>query len=76
VGQHLVQRFPAGQPGDANAGPSGGQRALFHRLARGEAGGLLQLDKSADGRSRHAGAAAGCKADCATVNFFHEESKQ
>lgn len=49
-GRHLVQRFPIYQPGDANASPSGGTRALFHRLARGEAGWLLQLDKSVDSR--------------------------
>lgn len=49
-GPHLVQRFPVYQPGDANASPSGGERALFYRLARGEAGWLLQLDKSVDNR--------------------------
>jgi len=49
-GSHLVQRFPIYRPGDANASPSGGERALFYRLARGEAGWLLQLDKSVDSR--------------------------
>ena len=49
-GRHLVQRFPIYQPGDANASPSGGTRALFYRLAPGEAGWLLQLDKSVDSR--------------------------
>lgn len=75
-GPHLVQRFPVYQPGDANASPSGGERALFYRLARGEAGWLLQLDKSVDNRSLHAGAAARREADCTASNFFHEESKQ
>ncbi len=49
-GSHLVQRFPIYRPGDSNASPSGGERALFYRLARGEAGWLLQLDKSVDSR--------------------------
>jgi len=49
-GRHLVQRFPLYRPGDANASPSGGMRTLYHRLARGEAGWLLQLDKSDDSR--------------------------
>jgi hypothetical protein len=49
-GSRLVQRFPIYRPGDANASPSGGERALFYRLARGEAGWLLQLDKSVDSR--------------------------
>ena len=47
-GRHLVQRFPVYKPGDANASPSGGMRALYHRLVPGEAGWLLQLDKSVD----------------------------
>ena len=47
-GRHLVQRFPVYKPGDANASPSGGERALYHRLVPGEAGWLLQLDKSVD----------------------------
>jgi hypothetical protein len=47
-GRHLVQRFPVYKPGDANASPSGGVRALYHRLVPGEAGWLLQLDKSID----------------------------
>lgn len=47
-GPHLVQRFPVYRPGDANASPSGGERSLYYRLARGEAGWLLQLDKSVD----------------------------
>ena len=45
-GRHLVQRFPVYQPGDANASPSGGVRALHHRLVPGEAGWRLQLDPS------------------------------
>ena len=49
-GSHLMQRSPIYRPGDANASPSGGERALFYRLARGEAGWLLQLDKSVDSR--------------------------
>lgn len=47
-GRHLVQRFPVYKPGDANTSPSGGVRALYHRLVPGEAGWLLQLDKSID----------------------------
>jgi hypothetical protein len=47
-GRRLVQRFPIYKPGDANASPSGGVRALYHRLVPGEAGWLLQLDKSVD----------------------------
>jgi hypothetical protein len=49
-GAHLVQRFPVYKAGDANASPSGGTRALFYRLVPGEAGWLLQLDKSVDNR--------------------------
>lgn len=47
-GQRLVQRFPVYRPGDANATPSGGQRALVHQLTPGEAGWLLVLDKTVD----------------------------
>jgi hypothetical protein len=47
-GDRLVRRFPVYLPGDANAAPSGGSRALFYRLAPGEAGCQLVLDSQAD----------------------------
>ena len=47
-GRRLVQRFPLYRPGDANASPGGGTRALFYRLAPGEAGWQLVLDKAED----------------------------
>lgn len=47
-GDRLVRRFPVYQPGDANAAPSGGSRALFYRLTPGEAGWQLVLDRRED----------------------------
>jgi hypothetical protein len=47
-GDRLVRRFPLYLPGDANAAPSGGSRALFYRLAPGEAGWQLVLDRRED----------------------------
>jgi len=47
-GTRLVQRFPLYRPGDSNAEPGGGQRALYHRLVPGEAGWQLVLDKTVD----------------------------
>lgn len=47
-GQRLVQRFPVYRPGDPNATPTGGQRALSYRLQAGEAGWLLVLDGRVD----------------------------
>lgn len=73
-GRRLVQRFPLYQPGDANATPSGGQRALFHRLVPGEAGWQLVLDKAVDSRKPEAGAPGGGKADSRL--FFDMESNR
>jgi len=44
----LVRRFPLYLPGDANAAPRGGSRALFYRLVPGEAGWQLVLDRRDD----------------------------
>jgi len=41
----LVRRFPVYRAGDTNAAPSGGMRQLQYKLAPGEAGWLLKLDK-------------------------------
>lgn len=47
-GKRLVRRFPVYRPGDAQATPTGGQRALSYRLQAGEAGWLLVLDRAVD----------------------------
>ncbi|HOB95067.1 MAG TPA: PliI family lysozyme inhibitor of I-type lysozyme [Aquabacterium sp.] len=47
-GNRLVWRFPVYRPGDPNAAPGGGTRALRDRLSPGEAGWLLRLDGQAD----------------------------
>ncbi len=44
----LVQRFPLYRPGDTNANPTGGTRQLQYKLARGEAGWVLRVDKIVD----------------------------
>ena len=41
----LLQRFPIYREGDTNAEPTGGMRQLQYKLARGEAGWVLRLDK-------------------------------
>jgi hypothetical protein len=41
----LVQRFPIYKPGDGNAKPTGGTRQLRYKLAPGEAGWILKLDR-------------------------------
>lgn len=48
VGKRLVHRFPVYQPGDANAGPTGGTRRLQYRLVPGEASWQLVLDSVVD----------------------------
>jgi hypothetical protein len=47
-GDRLVRRFPVYLPGDADATPTGGSRALFYQLAPGEAGWQLVLDRRED----------------------------
>ena len=47
-GNRLVWRFPVYRPGDPNAAPSGGTRAVYHRLMPGEAGWLLRLERTLD----------------------------
>lgn len=41
----LARRFPVYRPGDTNAKPSGGMRQLQYKLARGEAGWILKVDR-------------------------------
>jgi hypothetical protein len=41
----LVRRFPVYRDGDSNANPTGGMRQLQYKLAPGETGWLLRLDK-------------------------------
>lgn len=41
----LVQRFPVYKEGDTNAAPTGGTRQLQYKLAPGEAGWVLRVDK-------------------------------
>jgi hypothetical protein len=41
----FVQRFPIYEPGDTNAKPTGGTRQLQYKLAPGEAGWILKLDR-------------------------------
>jgi len=41
----LVQRFPVYKEGDTNAAPTGGTRQLQYKLAAGEAGWVLRVDK-------------------------------
>lgn len=45
VENRLVQRFPLYRKGDVNAQPTGGTRQLQYRLAPGEAGWVLEVDK-------------------------------
>jgi hypothetical protein len=45
-GNALVRRFPVYRAGDTNAGPTGGIRQLQYRLVPGEAGWILELDRS------------------------------
>jgi hypothetical protein len=45
VETRFVQRFPVYKPGDTNASPTGGMRQLHYKLAPGEAGWVLKLDK-------------------------------
>ena len=44
----LIRRFPIYRDSDINARPTGGIRQLEYRLVPGEAGWLLQLDRSVD----------------------------
>ena len=44
----FVQRFPLYRPGDTNANPTGGTRQVQYKLARGEAGWLLRVDRIVD----------------------------
>jgi len=46
AGNALVRRFPVYRVGDTNAGPTGGTRQLQYRLVPGEAGWILELDRS------------------------------
>jgi len=46
AGDALVRRFPVYRAGDTNAGPTGGTRQLQYRLMPGEAGWILELDRS------------------------------
>jgi predicted small lipoprotein YifL len=41
----LVQRFPVYREGDTNAEPTGGMRQLQYKLAKGEAGWVLRVDR-------------------------------
>lgn len=41
----LVRRFPVYREGDTNAKPTGGTRQIQYKLAAGEAGWLLRVDK-------------------------------
>ena len=41
----LVRRFPLYRAGDSNAAPSGRTRQLQYRLAAGEAGWVLRLER-------------------------------
>lgn len=41
----LVQRFPVYKQGDTNAEPTGGTRQLQYKLAKGEAGWVLRVDR-------------------------------
>jgi hypothetical protein len=45
VGDRLLRRFPVYRDGDPNAQPGGGVRQLQYRLARGEAGFVLRLER-------------------------------
>jgi hypothetical protein len=44
----LVRRFPIYKEGDSNAEPTGGMRQFQYKLKAGEAGWLLELDKSVE----------------------------
>jgi hypothetical protein len=44
----LVRRFPLYRDGDANARPTGGTRQLQYKLAPGEAGWILELDRTVE----------------------------
>jgi Periplasmic lysozyme inhibitor of I-type lysozyme len=44
----LVRRFPIYREGDANATPTGGMRQIQYKLAPGEAGWILKIDKIVD----------------------------
>lgn len=44
----LVRRFPIYQPGDSNAKATGGTRQLQYKVAAGEAGWILKVDKTID----------------------------
>jgi len=46
AGDALVRRFPVYRAGDTNSGPTGGTRQLQYRLMPGEAGWILELDRS------------------------------
>jgi len=42
----LARRFPLFKEGDTNAAPSGGKRQVHYSLKPGEAGWVLQLQKT------------------------------
>jgi hypothetical protein len=44
----LVRRFPVYLDGDTNAKPTGGMRQIHYKLAKGEAGWLLRVDRIID----------------------------
>lgn len=48
VENRLVRRFPIYGEGDTNASPGGGTRQLQYRLGKGEAGWLLELDRTVE----------------------------
>lgn len=48
VENRLVRRFPVYRDGDTNSAPTGGTRQLQYKLVQGEAGWLLELDRTVE----------------------------